>query len=97
MDPEIATRSFSNSPSTAKLDFDQQCKQAASALIEADILLVVAGAGMSSDSGLPVYASLGVELIEILYLSVLFYWIVFAYKSFFSPPGTTDCRCADLQ
>jgi hypothetical protein len=42
---------------TAKVDFGQLCKQAATALIEADILLVVAGAGMSSDSGLPVYVS----------------------------------------
>lgn len=46
---------LSKSPSTSTFDFGQLCKKAASALIEADILLIVAGAGMSSDSGLPVY------------------------------------------
>lgn len=55
MEPEIESATLLKSPSTSKVDFGQLCKKAATALIEADILLVVAGAGMSSDSGLPVY------------------------------------------
>eukprot|EP01125_Pyxidicula_operculata_P016391 TRINITY_DN5628_c0_g1_i1.p1 TRINITY_DN5628_c0_g1~~TRINITY_DN5628_c0_g1_i1.p1 ORF type:complete len:267 (+),score=14.95 TRINITY_DN5628_c0_g1_i1:56-802(+) len=33
----------------------EQCRKAAEAIIKADILLLCAGAGMSADSGLPVY------------------------------------------
>lgn len=38
--------------------FDEQCERAAKALSQADVLLLVTGAGWSADSGLPVYADI---------------------------------------
>ena len=39
-----------------KANFESNCRQAAKALFEADVLLLVTGAGFSADSGLAVYA-----------------------------------------
>ncbi|KAL6047019.1 NADdependent protein deacetylase, SIR2 family [Balamuthia mandrillaris] len=43
--------SFTNLPE----DFDAKCQRAAEVIRSADIMLVLTGAGMSADSGLPVY------------------------------------------
>jgi len=54
-----------NKPDPAKAaaelqaNFDEQCNKAAAALAEADILLLVTGAGFIADSGLAVYSDIG--------------------------------------
>ena len=42
-----------------KMDFETKCEQAAKALHDADILLLVTGAGWSAESGLAVYGDIG--------------------------------------
>lgn len=62
-DQSTATNNENNSNNNTEIDplllFDEQCEQAAEALAQADVLLLVTGAGWSADSGLAIYKDIG--------------------------------------
>lgn len=53
---EIGDRPNAEEAKVLQNKFIEQCQKAAKALKEADVLLLVTGAGFSADSGLAVYA-----------------------------------------